>query len=74
MRVKRKIYAELPCSIIYSKLIMMTYAVGMLVIGIVIGSIFHVDKKIFVKTTNIKNVRNCINLYNSLEYFSDGTK
>jgi hypothetical protein len=68
-----KIYAELPCSIIYSKLIMMTYAVGMLDIGIVIGSIFHVDKKIFVKVTNIKSIKNCTNYYKSLEYFSEGT-
>ena len=68
-----KIYAELPCSIIYSKLIMMTYAIGMLDIGIVIGSIFHVDKKIFVKTTNIKSIKSCLNFYKSLEFFSDGT-
>ena len=63
-----RIYAELPCSIIYSKLIMMTYAIGMLDIGIVIGAILHVDKKLFHKTKNNKYI---LNFYKALEYFSD---
>ena len=68
-----KIYAELPCSIVYSKLIMMTYAIGMLDIGIIIAAIFHVEKKIFKKTSQLKNITDIKRYYSALEYFSDGT-
>ena len=52
---------------------MMTYAVGMLNIGIVIGAILHVDKKIFINIKNIKNNNNILKFYKALEYFSENT-
>ena len=63
-----KIFAELPLDIKYSRLIVISYALGEIDLGITLAAILSQDRPIFISSEKI----NRYNLYESKNYFSLG--
>jgi HrpA-like RNA helicase len=63
-----KIFAELPFDIKYSRLIMLSYSLGEIELGITLAAILSQERPIFLSSENV----NRYNLYNSKMFYSLG--